>query len=401
MTTRLEEQAAEYIEALHADRDAGEFPLLALARTLEEDSPSPQVPKVGQLWRIRSADQAPIRRALAVLTCVGTDFRAVLASDQTWMATEDDHIVEPELSPTGEALLLHLWRDVPVAPAALETWIGDLQEPTVDALLMHLQHLLTGGFVLRALTRLDLVDGVVCVGWTIALRGASDAPLRLVRGTRILHELDPRREVQRVVTDVTSWVEADALAAVPDADSEHVTQPWWRLMASWLLGPGLVEGKARAVSGPVARPDEDAEGDGFDASPLGKLLNTISPNPVAGLMPVGAFANRAGGRTPSDTSGLADVTVLVGETTISLVLKGTEEKLIAELSAIDASGKNANGAVLAITIEPDGTTLLSAKTNRSGKGRGESPRAPLLGGSALRITLEHRGERVCWSVGEA
>src|SRR4051812_22071194 len=100
----------ELIEALRATPATGEDPLALVTGALP---PLPLVePEVGQLWR--AAQAAGDRQVLNALTHVSGVIRAVLATEDTWLAAPDDVILPGEASPTGAALALLPSTDLPV-----------------------------------------------------------------------------------------------------------------------------------------------------------------------------------------------------------------------------------------------------------------------------------------------
>lgn len=205
-----------YVESLSQEGD--DDPLASLAAAVEHAA-SPR-PAVGQLWR--AVRYGRPGQALVALTHLGDVARGVVASPDTFLAATDDVLVPGADSPTGEALTLHTWLDVPIRLDALEGCVGMLPPHVVEPLLMFLQRQLTGGFVLRAQESLDGA-GPEAVRWRIAPRGAPDRARAFVTGSHIVDDADGRVAARAVLRGKVAWVAEDALAAL--IEEGHV-KPW-------------------------------------------------------------------------------------------------------------------------------------------------------------------------------
>lgn len=220
---RMERDAlcAALVEALSERGDPD--PLASIAAAVPA-SPAP-LAAVGQVWRV--ASRGPQMQALVALTHVSEHIRAVTASEDTFVAATDDVVVDAVQSPTGAPMVLHAWRDVPVAVDALRGFVGQLPDAVMTPLRMLLQRNLTGGFVLRA--RQALTDGGV--RWTIAERpGAPE--VSFVTGPRITDASDGRVAARAALRDATAWIEAEALEALGAAEAE----PWHARVLAGLRG---------------------------------------------------------------------------------------------------------------------------------------------------------------------
>jgi hypothetical protein len=204
-----------------------------LARRLRELlPPQPTVQAVekaaGQVWL------APVRgergvSTLVLLTRVGDGgARGVVTCDRVWIAATDDVIIPATSTTAGSALAACLWRDVPVDPASLATFVAEIDRPIVEAITMLLQQRLTGGFTREPIGRVARET----------VPGANEAAPRLLRwritspkgtareflsGPRLLSDDDPRAEARAAFYEATRHVEERALSRLDLTDAADTT----------------------------------------------------------------------------------------------------------------------------------------------------------------------------------
>jgi len=85
----------------------------ALFELVAATAPDKVVPKVGQLWTVRSREKRGAG-AMVLLTHVADGLRGVLAIKETFVAGHDDLWVDAAISPLGRPLLLCTWVDTPI-----------------------------------------------------------------------------------------------------------------------------------------------------------------------------------------------------------------------------------------------------------------------------------------------
>ena len=209
-------------------------------------------PAVGQLWR--AARTGGDQQALVALTHVSGALRAVLATEDSWIASTEDLVVSASDSPTGCALALTTWSDTPLPRSSLRALIGCLPESVVEPLLMLLQRQLTGGFRLRAVESLSGADGAA-IRWLISASDGGRA-CSFASGSRILDQTDGRVSVRAAMRGAAAWLADDAVAEVLERGQAPEPEPWHaRMVAKFraaveALGDAVVgDAGARAVAG--------------------------------------------------------------------------------------------------------------------------------------------------------
>jgi hypothetical protein len=267
-----------YVESLSQEGD--DDPLASLAAAVAHGA-SPR-PAVGQLWR--AVRHGRPGQALVALTHLGDVARGVVASPDTFLAATDDVLVPGADSPTGEALTLHTWLDVPIRLDALAGCVGTLPPHVVEPLLMFLQRQITGGFVLRAQESLEGA-GPEAVRWSIAPRGAPDRARAFVTGSHIIDDADGRVAARVVLRGVVAWVAEDALAAL--SDEGHV-KPWHIAFADSLRSA------LRAIGASFDVPETE-----FGAGAPAFGLTSLGAMSLSSLPPLGALlVSAVSGGTP-------------------------------------------------------------------------------------------------------
>lgn len=270
-----------YVESLSQEGD--DDPLASLAAALARGAPPK--PAVGQLWR--AVRHGRPGQALVALTHLGEIARAVVVSPDTFLAATDDLLVPESDSPTGEALALHTWLDVPVRFDALKGYVGALPLHVVESLLMFLQRQLTGGFALRAQESLDGA-GPEAVRWSIAPHGALDRARTFATGSRILDKTDGRAAARAVLRSAVAWIAEDAVTALSDAAPET---PWYRAFAERLREALRVTGASFDV------PESEFGDDSKSAFGVSAALGTAVVPSFATLIG-GVIGSALSGATP-------------------------------------------------------------------------------------------------------
>jgi hypothetical protein len=209
-------------------------------------------PAVGQLWR--AARTGGDQQALVALTHVSGALRAVLATEDSWIASTEDVVVSASDSPTGCALALAAWSDTPLPRSSLRALIGCLPESVIEPLLMLLQRQLTGGFRLRAVESLSGADGAG-IRWLISASDGGRA-CSFASGSRILDQTDGRVAVRAAMRGAAAWLADDAVAEVLERGQAPEPEPWHaRMVAKFraaveALGDAVVgDAGARSVAG--------------------------------------------------------------------------------------------------------------------------------------------------------
>ncbi len=204
----LEQLANLYIEALEEDAQAHRT-----GHTAVVDA-TPTAPRIGDLWMTRGIDGGELP-AMVMVTSVGdAGLRALIVLDEPALAGLDDLLVQSASSPTGTALALCLWCEVPLAPDALSILVGALPDDVVEPALMLLQGQLTGGFRPEPVGSERLTTGEPASRWVITSEAEPERRRPYLTGAMIFRPDDPRTKVRDVIRRHTQYLERDAIAAV-------------------------------------------------------------------------------------------------------------------------------------------------------------------------------------------
>ncbi len=338
-------RAEELVQAIEADARDGwvENPLEALAKALPQ--PPPPEPAVGQLWRVVPPDPSSgDMPTLVILTHVSQVLRGVLSIEHTWMAGHDDLVIQAEDSPTRRPLLACPWSDTPVPRASLAGFVGEIDKPAMEPLLMLLQWRLTGGFKVRAR---EIVDGTAdgAVRWEIWPTENRDAGSVFYTGPRILEEDDPRLQLREVLHQHTAWLADLATGELWERFGADEQVPWFEQV---LMRLRIALEQLRP---PALKPSTDSTWPGEMLDSLGPVRCTLAPDVGRGV-PARLVGTTAG---------------LVG--TAAGVVVGTLSGLrSAATAAVPAANAEDQGDCERFAVEVDGVMAqVSLDATRSGE----------------------------------
>lgn len=178
---------------------------------------SAAVPQIGDLWMARGLQGGELP-VMVMITTVGVGLRALVVLDEPELAGLDDLLVPPEESPTGTALALCLWREVPLAPGALWVRIGAMPDAVIEPALMLLQEQLTGGFRRKPIGVGRLTTGQPVSRWVTAPEAEPEHSRSYLTGAMIYRPDDPRLRVRETLHRHTQYLERDAFQIAAPAE---------------------------------------------------------------------------------------------------------------------------------------------------------------------------------------
>jgi hypothetical protein len=366
VTLDIDKLCREYLRAIAMDRqaDAPASPLLAIAEAVAGGL----VPKpgVGQIWSVDPPDGEDGIGALVALTEVSPTIAAVLVSDQTWLASNDDIIVTADDSPWDEEFLLCTWKKYRVARRSLVGHLGDLRESTIQVLEMLTRHRDRGGFRLRAHESSRTDEGLDRLRWTIA-KGADDAAARsFLAGPRILDDDDLRGQVRASLADATRWVEQVALEARV-AEGSPLTVDLVRVFLQKTLEP-FVPGDSTSATQHAAGARRGVRGAGVLAglAATGALAHGIAPRFLPPQIQLAALAASLAVSVvrrlrKKSSPPLLETEFSVGPAHVAISWKFADEYLILDIEAVDSAGAPIEG--VEISLDLDGEADSGASRN--------------------------------------
>jgi hypothetical protein len=377
--------------ARHAPAPVRENPLAALDDHLA--AAARVEPEAGQVWTAEPPDDLPGAPALVLLTRVREPpWRAVIASTEAWIATNDDLVVPGDQSPTGAALTLCMDRDVPVHRSSLRMCLGAIAEAPLRATLMLLQHRLTGGFAVEALEVVprEQVPGSEAatthlVRWNI--RSKQGAEAELLSGPAVVDADDLRLPVRAALESATRYVESVALADGP-VDEEASEGAFARLrakVASWRSGA------ESPPAGVTARRPWDPDD---DLVPV--VAGFVSSLPATfGGVSGALFALRAASRSSGEDDSLT-LEVHFEDAVVELDVSREADFLAVSGQAREPSGKPVAGIEVTVSALAPGeeTQVPDGTATRITSARGAFVPITLanLGPHVFRAEVRHRGE---------